>query len=158
LFNRVRLGIVLAMRFTPLAYAAVVVTNAASALAWAPVITAAASKVSAPPEDNLFEFETLQLTPQSLARVDPRSRFLYDFGDASRAPPGDYALPPIGKCKVFPGDHNWPNPGTWNEFNQLTGGALISTVPQASPCYYGPHYNAATCATLTANWTNSYTQ
>jgi hypothetical protein len=97
------------MRLTPLAYATMVVTSATSAFALTPLITAAVARVMVLPEDNLFDFKTLQLTSELLNQLDLRSRALYQFGDALRALPENNTLPPVRKCKVFLGDLNWPN-------------------------------------------------
>lgn len=63
-------------------------------------------------------------------------------------------------CKVYPGDAAWPASFVWDIFDILTGGALISTVPLAAPCYANwPHYqNAAECLYITNDWTNSTIQ
>lgn len=65
-----------------------------------------------------------------------------------------------GTCKTYPGDALWPSTVVWDVFDLLLGGALIKTVPVASPCYedYG-NYDEAACEWLTANWSNdSYWQ
>lgn len=59
------------------------------------------------------------------------------------------------QCKVIPSDRNWPSDLAWGVVNLFTLGGLIRTVPLAAPCYNGPHYNAAECASIAANWTDS---
>ncbi|OQE42124.1 hypothetical protein PENCOP_c004G05671 [Penicillium coprophilum] len=59
-------------------------------------------------------------------------------------------------CKSMPGDFWWPVDLIWDVFDILLGGSLIKTVPLASYCYPDwPQYNAAKCASITADWLNS---
>ncbi|KAF7879761.1 uncharacterized protein EAF02_007931 [Botrytis sinoallii] len=60
-------------------------------------------------------------------------------------------------CKVYPGDAAWPATLIWDIFDILAGGALISTVPLAAPCYadWPHHENTAQCLHITDDWTNS---
>lgn len=101
----------------------------------------------------LFDFEKAQLTEDILSKLD--DVFQFDNGD-------DVKLNGRGAgadCKVFPGDSAWPSDAAWAKFGKAVGpGALIKTVPLASPCYNGPLYDAAKCDALTANWTNSFLQ
>lgn len=62
-------------------------------------------------------------------------------------------------CKTFPGDFLWPNEPLWALLDLLTGGALIKTVPLASPCFdtWG-NYDAVECARVDEQWTNSSMQ
>jgi hypothetical protein len=65
----------------------------------------------------------------------------------------------VGDCKTYPGDWKWPSRLTWGVFNLLTGGALIETVPIGAVCYPNSGvYNAAKCADILENWTQSETQ
>ncbi|KAF2005238.1 FAD binding domain-containing protein [Amniculicola lignicola CBS 123094] len=62
------------------------------------------------------------------------------------------------RCKVYPGDKNWPSDEAWNKLNELTGDRLLSKPePQGSICYPGAHFDAAKCANITAVWSRSYT-
>lgn len=63
-------------------------------------------------------------------------------------------------CKVYPGDSAWPATLIWDIFDILAGGALISTVPLAAPCYadWPQHENTAECLYITDDWTNSSIQ
>lgn len=63
-------------------------------------------------------------------------------------------------CKTYPGDQRWPSTPVWKVFDLLLGGALIKTVPVASPCYHDyDNYDEARCTWLTNNWDNdSYFQ
>lgn len=77
---------------------------------------------------------------------------LFDFADESSTGKRTAA----GECKTFPGDASWPDDIVWNVLDLLSGGALIKTIPLASPCYDGwGNYDAATCAYVTEQWTNS---
>ncbi|KAF2752156.1 FAD-binding domain-containing protein [Sporormia fimetaria CBS 119925] len=114
------------------------------------IATSSAIKFSHLP---LFEYETHQLTDEFLSTLTPDIRALVAFGSASDS------LPPknTSACKVFPGDTNWPSPAVWTALNTTLNGALISTVPAASPCYTNwGNYNADTCAAVTKNFTNPY--
>ncbi|PGH17040.1 hypothetical protein AJ79_01424 [Helicocarpus griseus UAMH5409] len=61
-----------------------------------------------------------------------------------------------GRCKVYPGDADWPSNESWAELNDNTDGRLLKPRPQAAVCYEGPEYNAEACAEMSADWTNSY--
>ncbi|KAI0202859.1 FAD binding domain protein [Astrocystis sublimbata] len=59
------------------------------------------------------------------------------------------------QCRCFPGDECWPTPDHWAALNQSVHGALIATVPIASPChdtFPGVAYDADKCAAIQANW------
>ncbi|TGO84108.1 hypothetical protein BPOR_0548g00030 [Botrytis porri] len=60
-------------------------------------------------------------------------------------------------CKVYPSDAVWIATLTWDMFDILAGGTLISTVPLEAPCYadWPHHENTAECLYITDNWTNS---
>ncbi|KAJ4297487.1 hypothetical protein N0V90_005379 [Kalmusia sp. IMI 367209] len=61
------------------------------------------------------------------------------------------------KCKVYPGDQNWPSDETWSRLNHLVDSRLLSKPdPLASVCYNGPLYDPSACAQLTAHWNESY--
>ncbi|KFY07729.1 hypothetical protein V492_06885 [Pseudogymnoascus sp. VKM F-4246] len=112
---------------------------------------AAYPQESATDSTKLFDFEKAQLTDEILSKLD--GVFQFDNGD-------DVKLNGRGadaECRVFPGDSAWPSEDAWAKFGEAVGqGALIKTVPLASPCYNGPLYDAAKCEALTANWTNSF--
>ncbi|KAF2473186.1 FAD/FMN-containing isoamyl alcohol oxidase-like protein MreA [Lindgomyces ingoldianus] len=55
------------------------------------------------------------------------------------------------RCKIFPGDADWPSPKKWNDFNLTLGGALIKGFPPAAACYPGPNYDEARCAYVRKN-------
>ncbi|KAJ4992083.1 FAD binding domain-containing protein [Stagonosporopsis vannaccii] len=59
-------------------------------------------------------------------------------------------------CRTFPGDSEWPSNTTWSTFDALLGGALIPTIPIASPCYdsrWGQK-DGEKCASILKNFTN----
>lgn len=63
------------------------------------------------------------------------------------------------RCKVYPGDANWPSDEAWSTLNELSGGRLLAEpAPLAAVCYPDqPSYNATTCASYTvAQWQRSY--
>lgn len=93
----------------------------------------------------LFQFETVQVTDAVIQRLkkdagtsESGATKLVTFGEGPGANDrGNWA----GECKTFPGDEGWPKGEIWDELNSLLGGALISTVPVAAPCYnseWGP--------------------
>jgi len=43
----------------------------------------------------------------------------------------------------------------WEALNKTVSGRLLRTTPVAAPCYAGSNYNAAECASIVANWTES---
>jgi hypothetical protein len=93
------------------------------------------------------------LTALQLSDID-----LFKFDD-SVAAAADKRTVPGGDCKVYPGDWRWPSRPTWGVFNLLTGGALIETVPIGAVCYENSGvYDAAKCAKIIENWTQSETQ
>ncbi|KAK2013313.1 FAD-binding domain-containing protein [Colletotrichum eremochloae] len=60
------------------------------------------------------------------------------------------------QCKVYPTDAAWPSDEAWKSLNERVDNRLLKLRPQAAVCYNGPEYDAAACANLSANWTNSY--
>ncbi|KAK8097192.1 FAD binding domain-containing protein [Apiospora kogelbergensis] len=59
-------------------------------------------------------------------------------------------------CKTYPGDELWPSASEWDAFDQLTGGALIKTVPIGAACYPGHEsYNAEKCQEILDGWHDS---
>ena len=104
-------------------------------------------------DQRLFDFETIQLTDSDLS-IFGQSKVvdtsLFDFpntGVPSKA---------RARCKTYPGDLAWPTEPIWDLFDDLLGGTLIKTVPEASLCYpeWG-RYSAAECQDLTRSWSNS---
>lgn len=117
-------------------------------------LAAAAEKVSG----SDLAAENLQLTDaviSNLTNLAVTNISLFGFADESA--PSKRAV--AGECKTFPGDASWPDDVVWNVFDLLAGGALIETVPLASPCYdsWG-NYDAETCAYITDQWSNSSLQ
>lgn len=61
------------------------------------------------------------------------------------------------RCKVYPGDREWPSDQAWDKLDQLVDGRLLNRPdPLAAVCYNGPVYNPAECAKVTAHWNESY--
>lgn len=62
-------------------------------------------------------------------------------------------------CKTYPGDELWPSASEWDVFDQLTGGALIKTVPIGAVCYVNHEsYDAEKCQTVLDGWHDSKVQ
>jgi hypothetical protein len=75
--------------------------------------------------------------------------------------PGSGSAPNVtaSRCKVYPGDANWPSDDAWTQLNELSGGRLIAEpTPLAAVCYPDqPSYDAAKCASYTTpEWQRSY--
>jgi hypothetical protein len=101
-----------------------------------------------------FKWETIQLTQAVLANLTS-----LNLTDAALFGFPTTQSKPASKCKVFPGDSNWPSPITWEVFNLLSGDALIKTVPLAAPCFSDwPEYNATLCASITSLWNDPHLQ
>lgn len=109
-----------------------------------------------------FEYETRQLTDEVIRSIREDSSTaeyagLFDFDNGVDAD----ALGPAthGKCKVFPGDEDWPSEEKWDKFDELLGNALIPTIPLAAPCYpsWG-EYSTDKCEEITAKWSDAYFQ
>ncbi|KAK1963111.1 FAD-binding domain-containing protein [Colletotrichum sublineola] len=60
------------------------------------------------------------------------------------------------QCKVYSTDAAWPSDEAWKSLNERVDNRLLKLRPQTAVCYNGPEYDAAACANLSANWTNSY--
>ncbi|KAK0658324.1 FAD binding domain-containing protein [Cercophora samala] len=104
---------------------------------------------------HLFPYEAIQLSDGDLKKIlhsKSASTSLFDFGRTSTKA----AHKPRARCKTYPGDLTWPSEPIWNLFDDLLGGALIKTVPEASLCYpeWG-RYSAVECEELTRSWNNS---
>ena len=128
---------------------------------------AAVAKVSAVSSAGAayFEYETLQLTDGVIERLrhDPEMAEhagLFDFDHGVGEAQGGQHHHHQGRCKVFPGDDEWPSQRTWDRFARLLGGdALIPTIPLAAPCYPDrAEYSAAKCEDITARWSDAYLQ
>ncbi|KAL2814337.1 hypothetical protein BJX63DRAFT_392883 [Aspergillus granulosus] len=101
-----------------------------------------------------FDFETVQLLPTDLKKLNESDAALFGFDSADSE--SDNAARSLRLCKVFPGDSLWPSRIIWDLLDFVTGGALVKGVPRASTCYNGPAYDATDCEYLTSQWTNSY--
>lgn len=112
--------------------------------------------LSKPSQSSWFEHVETQLTSETLTNLHPEEAAPFQF-DVPGSSNSKRATNSTATCKVYPGDAAWPSETTWANLNKLTNGSLIKTIPQAAPCYQGPLYDPAKCATLTTNWTNTYT-
>src|SRR6186713_2132839 len=54
-----------------------------------------------------------------------------------------------------PNDLCWPSASTWNKLNATVSGKLIKNIPPAASCYKGQYQDAAACALVSQQWTNS---
>ncbi|PSN65436.1 FAD/FMN-containing isoamyl alcohol oxidase-like protein MreA [Corynespora cassiicola Philippines] len=102
----------------------------------------------------LFDYETKQLTEDFLESLSTEEQLSFGFVD-NAVDSGDFL--PSGKCKVFPGDEDWPTNEIWDKFNELTDDSLVPTVPIAAPCYKNwDVYDEAKCAEITENYIDPY--
>ncbi|EAQ88599.1 hypothetical protein CHGG_05218 [Chaetomium globosum CBS 148.51] len=119
---------------------------------------------SGPPTDVSADPESRQLTDDVLANLTSHQLsdielFLFDDTDSEDAAQvSRRTWTNVGDCKTYPGDWKYPSRLTWGVFNLLTGGALIETVPIGAVCYPNSGvYDAAKCADILENWTQSDT-
>jgi hypothetical protein len=113
----------------------------------------------------LFSAEAVQLTDEALQAASAQANSstdvlaLFGFENSTSAANTRRLAQRSGKCKVFPGDWNYPSSLVWNIFDLLLGGALIKTTPVAAPCYkdFGV-YDEAKCADITARFTTANLQ
>jgi len=95
----------------------------------------------------LFQWEKVQLTESSASR---------SLGANVKPLDGAPASVLAGKkCRVFPGDSDWPITAVWQELNTTLSGALIKAVPAASVCYKQTafnNYDEAKCTNLSSAW------
>lgn len=111
-------------------------------------------------EDSIhLDYEKLQLTPEVLANLTSHGLTgsdAFQFADNSKA---KASWGSNDRCRVMPGDEDWPNKFEWFALDLLTGGALIEGKPQAAACYEDwPEYDPEECKVITSNWTNPYFQ
>jgi hypothetical protein len=118
----------------------------------------------------LFPYEEEQWSQKSIDKLCPSQRRLFAFDtaiythDFQKAGLSTYGTDHAGnssqgRCKVYPGDSNWPKLSEWEQLNRTLGGALIKGVPAASICYFNgtTGHDGPACTDLAAHWTNSYT-
>lgn len=95
-----------------------------------------------------FLFESAQLTKEILTSLNLSEVSLFGFSNTTAATKGSVAT-----CKSLPGDAYWPSKTEWSFLDLLLDGALIQSIPAAAVCYRDwPQYDAAKCASVTANW------
>ncbi|CAG8114190.1 unnamed protein product [Penicillium salamii] len=99
----------------------------------------------------LFEYEKVQLTDQTIAKLGRTQSALFGFGHNTTNTTHS------GSCKVFPGDHQWPSHASWSALSHALDGALIENVPLAASCYKSwPQYDSEKCKEITEQWTDSH--
>ncbi|KAM7217021.1 FAD binding domain containing protein [Rhypophila decipiens] len=115
---------------------------------------------------DLLDFERLQLTDKVISNLQSQKQFQKELKLVSF---GDYTQPQNNpnkendsskKCKIYPGDKDWPSDKTWSLFNYLLGnGALIKTIPEAAICYADwaneTTYSPSKCEAMSTTWNNS---
>lgn len=109
---------------------------------------------------DLFDSETVQLTDQTLLKIDAQTNAtdvvaLVGFENSTDSTAAVLSRR-SGICKTFPGDLNYPKPLVWSIFDTLLGGALIKTTPVAAPCYKSSGvYDEAKCADISNRFTKA---
>ncbi|KAH7130145.1 hypothetical protein B0J11DRAFT_503949 [Dendryphion nanum] len=107
--------------------------------------------------EDLFNYEKTQLTDALIQQISSskEGKFIskrIQFRIPNHAP----KYPPQTKCKLLPGDADWPTEAEWSAFNYTLGGRLIATIPLASPCYANwNNYDKEKCAAINAVWSTS---
>ena len=106
---------------------------------------------SAPPGPNQLQLtETVITNLTATLNLPVASLFQFDTKPIAAA---------NAKCKVFPGDADYPSKAEWAIFSILAGNALIETVPLGAYCFANSGvYDAARCQYLLDNWTKSEIQ
>ncbi|XP_014555639.1 hypothetical protein COCVIDRAFT_27536 [Bipolaris victoriae FI3] len=109
---------------------------------------AAFPHVSAKVESNVFNAEV------DLQGLSPTVKALFLPRSSGITPPKNST----SRCKVYPGDPEWPSDEAWSQLSKLTGDRVITApTPRAAVCYPGEDYNAAECSKYTvAEWQKSY--
>jgi hypothetical protein len=108
-----------------------------------------AAQASIPGATGPAQYQLTQDVLNSLKSKKLNKPSVFDFGPSGKT----YSS---GMCKPAPGDAEWPTPETWDELNQLTGGALIATVPIGAPCFQGEHYNTSRCTEILDRWSDPH--
>ncbi|EMD94106.1 hypothetical protein COCC4DRAFT_190714 [Bipolaris maydis ATCC 48331] len=109
---------------------------------------AASPHVSAKVESNVFKAEV------DLQGLSPTVKALFLPRSSGITPPKNST----SRCKVYPGDPEWPSDEAWSQLSKLTGDRVITApTPRAAVCYPGEDYNAAECSKYTVTeWQKSY--
>ncbi|KAJ4363200.1 hypothetical protein N0V83_010320 [Neocucurbitaria cava] len=89
-----------------------------------------------------------------LKDIDSSIKSLFLPGSSTSRPPTNTT----SRCKVYPGDLEWPSEEAWSHLDALTNNRLLEApTPLAAVCYPGEGYNGTKCAEYTvANWQRSY--
>ena len=83
-----------------------------------------------------FPYELAQLTESEVQKFPAIA-----FGNLSSSTDSYKGL----RCRVGPGDHDWPSDQEWAAFNQSLEGKLLKPVPPGAVCYPGSHYDKDKC-------------
>lgn len=92
---------------------------------------------------SLFKSEKVQLTSADIDSVAFSG--LFQFGSLEPSKRDEK------RCKVYPGDSDWPSEESWESLNALTDERLLRPRPQAAACYQGSEYDADACDEMTEN-------
>lgn len=114
---------------------------------------AAASTAASP--DVSASIEASVLIPEvDLQGVSPLVKSLFLPLSSGATPPKNST----SRCKVYPGDPEWPSDEAWSQLSKLTGDRVITApTPRAAVCYPGEDQNAAECSRYTVSeWQKSY--
>lgn len=139
---------------SPSLAAAAAILGAVSATVTVPsTLSPAATTIISTATPSLFSSEAVQLTQDVLDIVAANignttisDLFAFDTNSS-------ISTRKAKVCKLLPGDALWPVSLVWDIFDILLGGALIKTTPLAAVCYPDwPQYDAAKCASITADW------
>lgn len=94
------------------------------------------------------------LTDSALARLDGlgfTNGSLFKFSGDNQP----QTMLASGQCKTDPYDPLWPDESLWDDFNRLTGGAVIGSFPIASVCYHSwGNFDASKCSLVLEHWAN----
>lgn len=101
----------------------------------------------------LFEYEKTQLTQDALDTLKEPGRGWFAFDD------GQSIAADEQRCKPLPEDSHYPNQTVWDQVKKTAKDrVIIPTVPRASSCYNGEHYDREDCDYLTKHWTDPHIQ
>ena len=99
-----------------------------------------------------FDWEMTQLTETSISHGQLGGYLKF-------AENTEFSVLADRKCRVFPGDSDWPSSDVWKQLNTTLNGALIKAVPASSACYKQTvfnDYDDSKCKILTDSWANGF--
>jgi len=102
---------------------------------------------------HLFAISAAVLVPAALGNPFTRADTQLTQADVRLFPPIAFGHRPMHvaprsspRCKVFPGDPNWPSEREWASFNSSIDGALLKPLPPQAVCYSSsPVFNTTFC-------------